>query len=66
VNSAASRAYYAMFQAAHVALEAAGVARARWSHPALQAAFTTELIDRRRAAAFVSAVQDGAGHGPKH
>jgi hypothetical protein len=36
-----------MFQAAHVALEAAGVGRARWSHPALQAAFTTELIYRR-------------------
>jgi uncharacterized protein (UPF0332 family) len=47
-NSAASRAYYAMFQAAHVALEAAGVGRAQWSHPALQAAFTTELIYRRR------------------
>jgi hypothetical protein len=43
VNSAVSRAYYAMFQAAQVALEAAGVARAQWSHPALQAAFTTEL-----------------------
>ena len=49
VNSAVSRAYYAMFQAAQVALEAAGVARAQWSHPALQAAFTTELIHRRKA-----------------
>ena len=47
VNSAASRAYYAMFQSVHVALEAAGVRRARWSHPALQATFTTELIYRR-------------------
>ena len=103
VNSAASRAYYAMFQAAHVALEAAGVGRAQWSHPALQAAFTTELIYRRgiyprtlrahlsiglgvrhtadygaagvsstvanrmvrRAAAFVSAVKEGTGHGPR-
>lgn len=103
VNSAASRAYYAMFQAAQVALEAAGVARAQWSHPALQATFTAELIHRRktypaalrdhlsvglgvrqaadygragvsrkvahrmvrRAAAFVSTVQEGTGHGPK-
>ena len=102
VNSAASRAYYAMFQAAHVALEAAGVARAQWSHPALQAAFTSELVNRRtaypaalrdhlsiglgvrqaadygrtgvsqkvahrmvrRAAAFVSSIQEGTRHGP--
>jgi hypothetical protein len=92
-----------MFQAVHVALEVAGVARAQWSHPALQAAFTTELINRRktypaalrdhlliglgvrqaadygragvsrnvayrmvrRAAAFVSTVQEGTRHGPK-
>ena len=40
-NSAASRAYYAMFQAAQVALEAAGITRPQWSHPGLQAAFTT-------------------------
>ena len=48
VNSAASRAYYAMFQAAQVALEAAGVARAQWSHPVLQATFAAELIHRRK------------------
>ena len=48
VNSAASRAYYAMFQAAQVALEHVGVTRASWSHPGLQAAFTTELINRRK------------------
>jgi len=48
VNSAASRAYYAMFQAAQVALGTAGFARAEWSHPGLQAAFTTELIQRRK------------------
>jgi uncharacterized protein (UPF0332 family) len=48
VNSAVSRAYYAMFQAAQVALQAAGVARVQWSHPLLQAAFTTELIHRRK------------------
>ncbi len=48
VNSAASRAYYAMFQAAQVALVDAGVTRVGWSHPGLQAAFTTELIHRRK------------------
>ena len=48
VNSAASRAYYAMFQAAQAALEAAGFARPQWSHPALQAALATELIHRRK------------------
>jgi len=49
VNSAASRAYYAMFQAAQVALVSAGAFRAQWSHAALQAAFTTQLIRRRKA-----------------
>ena len=39
VNSTASRAYYAMFQAAQAALETAGFARAEWSHPGLQVAF---------------------------
>jgi uncharacterized protein (UPF0332 family) len=48
VNSAVSRSYYAMFQAAQVALESAGVTRAQWSHPVLQAAFTAELIHRRK------------------
>lgn len=48
VNSAASRAYYAMFQAAQVALEAAGFVRVQWSHSGLQATFTTELIHRRK------------------
>ena len=48
VNSAASRAYYAMLQAAQVALELAGVARRQWSHAAVQAAFTSELIHRRK------------------
>jgi uncharacterized protein (UPF0332 family) len=48
VNSAASRAYYAMFQAAQVALETAGFTRPVWSHPGLQATFTTELIHRRK------------------
>ena len=48
VNSAASRAYYAMFQAAQMALEVAGIVRARWSHPVLQSVFTAELISRRK------------------
>ena len=48
VNSAASRAYYAMFQAAQSALEAAGVTRAGQSHAGLQAVFTAELIHRRK------------------
>jgi uncharacterized protein (UPF0332 family) len=48
VNSASSRAYYAMFQAAQVALETAGFTRTAWSHPGLQATFTTELIHRRK------------------
>jgi uncharacterized protein (UPF0332 family) len=47
-NSAASRAYYAMFQAAQVALEHAGAGRMVWSHHGLHAAFTTELIHRRK------------------
>lgn len=48
VNSAANRAYYAMFQAAQVALAHAGLTRPTWSHSALQAAFATELIQRRK------------------
>jgi len=48
VNSAVSRAYYAMFQAAQVALEREGITRLTWSHPSLQAIFTTELIHRRK------------------
>ena len=48
VNSATSRAYYAMFQAAQVALGSVGATRLSWSHPGLQAAFTAELIHRRK------------------
>ena len=48
VNSAASRAYYAMFQAAQAALKAVGSTREEWSHHLLQASFTTELIHRRK------------------
>lgn len=48
MNSAASRAYYAMFQAAQAALASSGLARAEWSHAGLQAAFATELVHRRK------------------
>ncbi len=48
VNSAASRAYYAMFQAAQVALARVGFSRETWSHAALQATFARELINRRK------------------
>ncbi|MGH7961830.1 MAG: HEPN domain-containing protein [Candidatus Binatia bacterium] len=47
-NSSASRAYYAMFQAAQVALEAAGFARSEWSHAGLHATFANELTRRRK------------------
>lgn len=49
VNSAASRAYYAMFQAAQVALAAVGIPPGReWSHHRLQGVFVSELIHRRK------------------
>lgn len=47
-NSAANRCYYTMFQSAVVALEDAGFLRESWSHPALQATFTNELIRRKK------------------
>jgi len=37
-----------MFQAAQVAMKAAGFGRAGWSHAGLQAAFVRELIHRRK------------------
>jgi uncharacterized protein (UPF0332 family) len=49
-NSTANRAYYAMFQAAIVALESNGI-RARgqqWSHEGVQAMFSLELTRRRK------------------
>lgn len=47
LNSAVSRAYYAMFQAAQVGVERAGRGRVEWSHPGLQAAFA-EIVRRRK------------------
>ena len=43
-HSATSRAYYAMFWAAQVALAHVGIRRSEWSHPAVQASFVQELI----------------------
>ena len=47
-NSAANRAYYAMFHTAATALEVAGLGRETWSHSGLQSTFATELIKRRK------------------
>jgi len=47
-NSAASRAYYAMFQAAMAALDFAGLGREAWSHGGLQSMFASELTKRRK------------------
>jgi uncharacterized protein (UPF0332 family) len=47
-NSSVSRAYYAMFQAAQVALEAAGFTRPEWSYAGLHATFANELTRRRK------------------
>jgi uncharacterized protein (UPF0332 family) len=48
VNSAASRAYYAMFQAAQCALEAQGIVRSEWSHKSLHSSFNQQLIHQRK------------------
>ena len=48
VHSAASRAYYAMFQAAQIALEAQGLVRSEWSHKALHSSFNQQLIHQRK------------------
>jgi uncharacterized protein (UPF0332 family) len=47
-NSSASRSYYAIFQAAQVALERVGFERPEWSHTALRATFGNELTRRRK------------------
>jgi uncharacterized protein (UPF0332 family) len=47
-NSSVSRAYYSMYQAAQVALEAAGLQRAEWTHGGLHATFANELTRRRK------------------
>ena len=47
-NSSASRPYYAMLQAAQVALEAARFIRPEWSHAGLHATFANEPTRRRK------------------
>jgi uncharacterized protein (UPF0332 family) len=47
-NNAANRAYYAAYQAAVAALISAGLQRAEWYHDAVQSAFSSELIRRRK------------------
>lgn len=47
-NSTVNRCYYAMFQAAVAALQHVGIMREAWSHPALQATFTNELVRRKK------------------
>jgi uncharacterized protein (UPF0332 family) len=49
-NSTANRAYYAMFQAAIVALEKTGIRSQgeQWSHDRLQATFAGELTRNRK------------------
>lgn len=49
-NSTANRAYYAMFQAAVVAMEVGGVKAvgARWSHKKVQSTFASELTRKRK------------------
>lgn len=48
LDSAACRAYFAMFQAAISVLETHGLRRAEWSHKALHAALADVLIRRRK------------------
>jgi uncharacterized protein (UPF0332 family) len=54
-NSSANRAYYAMFQAAQIALETSGFMRPEWSHAGLHATFANELTRRRKQFASVLA-----------
>ena len=61
VHSATSRSYYAVFQAAQVALQVVQLGRTEWSHAGLQAAFVTELLRRRKVypAAFADYLSSG-------
>ncbi len=51
-NNAANRSYYACFQAAIAALDAAGIyptlGRAEWSHTFVQSEFAGQLVNRRK------------------
>ena len=63
-NSSTNRAYYAMFQAAQVALETAGFMRPEWSHAGLHATFANELTRRRKQFAPVLARDLCSGAAP--
>ena len=53
-NSTANRAYYAMFQAAIVALKQTGITPQgeQWSHEGVQAMFALELTRQRKITSF--------------
>jgi len=47
-NNAATRAYYACYQAAIAALMSAALSQSRWDHDYVQAQFAGQLIARRK------------------
>jgi uncharacterized protein (UPF0332 family) len=47
-HSAASRAYFAMFQAAVCALEARGIKRSEWTHKGVHSEFVQNLVRGRK------------------
>ena len=57
-DSAASRAYFAMFQAAVCALENRGIKRSEWTHKGVHSDFVQNFVRRRKiiAASFASAL----------
>ena len=57
-DSAASRAYFAMFQAAICALETRGIKRSEWTHKGVHSDFVQNFVRRRKviAASFASAL----------
>jgi hypothetical protein len=63
VNSAASRAYYAMFQAAQVALEAEGLVRSEWSHKGMHCKFQPRTDPAKEA---LSESVPGLSHSRSH
>lgn len=57
-DSAVSRAYFAMFQAAICALETRGIKRSEWTHKGVHSDFVQNFVRRRKviAASFASAL----------
>ena len=62
-DSAASRAYFAMFQAAICALETRGIKRSEWTHKGVHSDFVQNFVRRRKviAASFASALPTTMG-----